>query len=58
MIISKFAVRNVPAGDITLLKDKMILFKTIFFNENYCILNKFSLKFVPKDPTDNMSALV
>ena len=30
----------------------------IFFNENYCILIKFSLKFVGKGPIDNNPALV
>ena len=34
------------------------MFKHIFLNENLCILIKISLKFVPKGPIDNKSALV
>ena len=34
------------------------IFKRIFFNENFCILIEISLKFVPKGPIDNNSALV
>ena len=34
------------------------LFKCIFLNENVWILIKISLKFVPKCPIDNISALV
>ena len=34
------------------------IFKCIFLNENVRILIKISLKFVPKDPIDNKSALV
>ena len=34
------------------------LFKCIFLNENVRISIKISLKFVPKDPIDNISALV
>ena len=30
----------------------------IYFNENFWVLFKTSLKFVPKDPIDNLSALV
>ena len=33
-------------------------FKRIFFNENVWILIKISLKFVPKDPINNIPALV
>ena len=33
-------------------------FKCIFVNEKFCILIKFSLKFVPKGPIDNNPALV
>ena len=33
-------------------------FKRIFLNENVIILIKISLKFVPKDPIDNIPALV
>ena len=33
-------------------------FTCIFFNENCCILNKFSLKYVRKGPIDNNRALV
>ena len=35
-----------------------IIFRSIFFNENYCILIQISLKFVPKGSVDYMSALV
>ena len=34
------------------------IFTCIFFNENCCILIKFSLKYVPKGPIDNNPALV
>ena len=34
------------------------IFTCIFFNENCCILIKFSLKYVRKGPIDNNSALV
>ena len=34
------------------------IFTCIFFNENCCILNKFSLKYVRKGPIDNNPALV
>ena len=34
------------------------IFKCIFFNENCCILIKFSLKYVRKGPIDNNPALV
>ena len=34
------------------------IFKSIFLNENVWILIKISLKFVPKDPVNNISALV
>ena len=35
------------------------LFSDAFFlNEQFCILIKISLKFVPKSPTDNNPALV
>ena len=34
------------------------IFRCIFVNEKFCILNKISLKFVPKGPIDNNSALV
>ena len=32
--------------------------RCIFMNEKFCILFKFSLKFVPKGPIDNNPALV
>ena len=34
------------------------IFKCIFFNENVRIFIQISLKFVPKGPIDNKSALV
>ena len=34
------------------------IFKCIFLNENFSILIKISLKFVPKGPIDNNLALV
>ena len=34
------------------------IFRCIFVNEKFCILIKISLKFVPKSPIDNNSALV
>ena len=34
------------------------IFKCIFMNENYCILIQISLKYVSKDQTSNISALV
>ena len=34
------------------------IFTCIFINENCCILTKFSLKYVRKDPIDNNPALV
>ena len=34
------------------------IFKRIFLNENFRITIKISLKFVPKGPIDNKSALV
>ena len=34
------------------------IFKCIFVNEKFCILIKISLKFVPKVPIDNNTALV
>ena len=34
------------------------IFKCIFWNEKFCIMNKISLRFVPKDPIDNNPALV
>ena len=34
------------------------IFKYIFMNENYCILIRVSLKFVPEGPIENTSALV
>ena len=34
------------------------IFKCIFMNEKLCILVRISLKFVPKGPIDNKSALV
>ena len=33
-------------------------FRCIFMNENFCILIKISLKFVPYGPIDNKPALV
>ena len=47
-----------------LAQDKMAailaddIFKSIFMNENIRILIQISLKFVPKGPIDNKSALV
>ena len=32
--------------------------KCIFMNEKFCILIQISLKFVPKGPIDNKSALI
>ena len=40
----------------TILADD--IFKCIFLNEKFCILIAISLKFVPKGPIDNTSALV
>ena len=34
------------------------IFKCIFFNENICNFIKISLKFVPKDPINNIPSLV
>ena len=34
------------------------IFKSIFFNEDISILIKISMKFVPRGPVDNKSALV
>ena len=34
------------------------IFKCIFFNEEFCILIKISLKFVPRDLIDNDPALL
>ena len=34
------------------------IFRCIFVNEKFCILIKISMKFVPKGPIDNNSALV
>ena len=34
------------------------IFECIFLKEKFCILIKFSLKFVPKGPIDNKPALV
>ena len=34
------------------------IFRYIFMNENFCILMRISLKFVPKGPIDNKWALV
>ena len=34
------------------------IFRCIFVNEKFYILIKISLKFVPKVPTDNVSALI
>ena len=34
------------------------IFKHVFMNENYCIMIQISLKFVPKRPIDNKSALI
>ena len=34
------------------------IFRSIFMNEKFSILNKISLKFVPHGPTDNNPALV
>ena len=34
------------------------IFKYIFLNDNVCILIKISLKFIPKGPINNISALV
>ena len=34
------------------------IFRNIFVNENFCILIKISLNFVPKGPIDNNPALV
>ena len=34
------------------------IFRCIFVNENFCILIKISLKFVPRGPVDNNSAFV
>ena len=33
------------------------IFRCIFVNENFCILGKISLTFVPKDPINNKPAL-
>ena len=33
------------------------IFKWIFFNENACITIKISLKFVPKNPVNNIPSL-
>ena len=34
------------------------IFRCIFVNEKFYIVIKFALKFVPKGPIDNISALV
>ena len=34
------------------------IFQKQFFNENFCILIKISLKIIPKGSIDNMSELV
>ena len=34
-----------------------VLFKHIFLNKGICILNDFSLKFVPKGPIDDNTSL-
>ena len=34
------------------------IFRCIFVNENFCILIKISLKFVPQGPNDSNKALV
>ena len=34
------------------------IFKCIFMNEQFCILIRISLKFVPRDPIDSKSALL
>ena len=34
------------------------IFKCIFMNEKFCILIEISMKFVPKGPIDNNSALI
>ena len=34
------------------------IFKCIFMNKKFCVLNKISLKFVPKGPINNILALV
>ena len=34
------------------------IFRSIFMNENFCILINISLKFISKGPIDNKPALV
>ena len=34
------------------------IFKLVLFNENCCMENQMSLKYIPKDPIDNDAALV
>ena len=34
------------------------IFRSIFMNEIFCILNKISMKFVPKGPINSNPALV
>ena len=43
--------------NLPLMSDHTI-FKRIFLNKKFCISIRFSLKFVPKGPIDNKSALV
>ena len=66
--VEYFAALTILDGDwqrlTHLLLDNMAailaddIFRCIFVNENICILNKISLKFVPKGPIGNKPAMV
>ena len=57
LIRLKHSLTHLPLDKMAAILADGIL-KCIFFNENFRILIKISLKFVPKGPMDNKSALV
>ena len=55
--LTLYILTHLPLDKIAaILADE--IFKRIFLNENFRISIKISLKFVPKGPIDNKSALV
>ena len=62
--VDRLVVEYVSDGVLSLCQNKMAafladdIFRCIFLNENDNIVIQISLKFVPKGPIDNISALV
>ena len=59
MLVFLISVNSSPLDKMAaILQMTFSLFRCILVNEKFCILIQISLKFVPKGPIDNKSALV